>query len=254
MQHAAELVNQAKVIDLSADFRLHDVRLYEKYYGRSHDAPDWKAVYGLPELGLRAEIRDSNLVANPGCYPTASILALLPLARAGLNRRDVPAVVDAKSGVSGAGRSKKETDFLFSEMSDSFKAYAPIGHRHTPEIEQAYGSAVRFTPHLLPIARGIHATAHVALKERVDLVELYTEMYRHEPFVHVQATPPSTKQVRGSNMCVIYPIYDDHTGFAVVCSVIDNLVKGAAGQAIQNMNIMMGLPETAGLPRNGLWP
>jgi N-acetyl-gamma-glutamyl-phosphate reductase len=254
MEHASHLAQHSKVIDLSGDFRLRNSATYARYYGREHTVKDWKAAYGLPEAGNRDQIRDSNLVANPGCYPTAAILALMPLARARLAKTDFPAIVDAKSGVSGAGRSRQQTDYLFSELSGGFKPYNVTGHRHLPEIEQAYGAPVRFTPHLLPAARGLEATCHVALRQPADLLALYRDMYANEPFVEIQDSPPSTKQVLGSNKCVIYPAYDEHTGFAVVCSVIDNLVKGAAGQAIQNMNIMAAFPEETGLPKNGIWP
>ncbi|AIE85483.1 N-acetyl-gamma-glutamyl-phosphate reductase [Fimbriimonas ginsengisoli] len=256
MEHAANLVGHAKVIDLSADFRLKDHGVFERTYGRPHTNPDLggEPEYGLPELVDRERIAASPLIANPGCYPTATLLAIMPLIRAGL-AQGTP-VVDAKSGVSGAGRSKKETDYLFSELSGGFKPYAVTGHRHNPEIEQLAGRPVRFTPHLIPAARGLEATCHVQVGDssRDALRELFRESYRSEPFVSVRDTPPSTKQVLGSNRCDIFVDYDARTGFAVVCSVIDNLVKGAAGQAIQNMNLMLGLPEDTGLPKDGIWP
>jgi N-acetyl-gamma-glutamyl-phosphate reductase len=255
MSHAGELLERCKVIDLSADFRLLDSDAYEKYYKRPHTAPDLNPVYGLPELSDRRAIAQTRLLANPGCYPTATLLALMPLQRAGIAVPDAFTVVDAKSGVSGAGRSKKDTDFLFSELDGGFKAYALTGHRHTPEIEQLYGSPVRFTPHLLPVPRGLEVTAHVPLEGgSYDLPGLYRDFYKDEAFVHVQDAPPSTKQVLGSNTCAIHVAFDEHTQSAVVLSVIDNLVKGAAGQAIQNMNLMAGLPEGLGLPKSGLWP
>jgi len=166
-------------------------------------------------------------------------------------------VIDAKSGVSGAGRSRKETDYLFAELSGGFKAYSPVGHRHTAEIEQLSGMLVRFTPHLIPVARGIHTTAHIPLKGAVTkqaVRQVFEDFYRDEPFVALQDTPPSTKQVLGSNRCVISVDVDERCGYAVVCSVIDNLVKGMAGQAIQNMNIMAGISEGTGLPIDGMWP
>ena len=257
MEHAPALVGHAKVIDLSADFRLTDLDLYARTYGRPHLNPALPspAVYGLPELVDREAIASAALVANPGCYPTATLLALMPLIRAGLVA-GTP-VVDAKSGVSGAGRSRKETDYLFAELSGGFKAYATVGHRHTPEIEQLAGLPIRFTPHLIPTPRGIESTCHVPIisgQGQDSLRKLYREAYRSEPFVRVQDTPPSTKQVSGSNRCDIAVFYDERTGHAVVQSVIDNLVKGAAGQAIQNMNLMLGIPETTGLPMDGVWP
>lgn len=257
MDHAKTLIERTRVIDLSADFRLKDVDVYRRYYAREHSAVDLlpTAVYGLPELVNRADIAAAKLVANPGCYPTACGLAIAPIARADM-LGGTP-VVDAKSGVSGAGRSKKDTDYLFSELNGSFKAYGVQGHRHTPEVEWAAGRAVRFTPHLLPVARGIEATAYLPLSKessKSELTDLLTEFYKDVPCVTVQTAPPSTKQVLGSNRCVLSAEYDPSTGFAIICSVIDNLVKGAAGQAIQNMNLMAGLPEETGLPLNGMWP
>jgi N-acetyl-gamma-glutamyl-phosphate reductase len=257
MEHAAAILPQARIVDLSADFRLKDHAVYRRYYNREHLNPDLPSVpvYGLPELVDRDEIANARLIANPGCYPTASLLALMPLVKAGLVG-GVP-VIDAKSGVSGAGRSRKETDYLFSELSGGFKAYAPVGHRHTPEIAQLAGRPIRFTPHLIPAARGIEATAHVPLAKSLskeELFDLYQKAYAHEPFVRMQKTMPSTKQVMGSNRCDIAVEVDEETGYAVVFSVIDNLVKGAAGQAIQNMNLMIGAPEDTGLPKDGVWP
>lgn len=254
MEQADALASQALVIDLSADFRLKDAARYETFYQRRHTATHRlaDAVYGLPELVDRAEIRRARLIANPGCYPTASLLALMPLVRAGL-LNGVP-VIDAKSGVSGAGRSRKETSYLFSELSGDFRAYGVTGHRHTPEIEQLAGTVVRFTPHLLPVARGLEATLHVPLNTEVDLIALYQAFYAGETFVEVRSEPPSIKQVIGSNRSIIAPFYDSATGFAVVSTVLDNLVKGAAGQAIQNMNLATGLDEALGLPLNGVWP
>ena len=257
MEVAEALAGRTRVIDLSADFRLDDHAIYETYYGRKHTNPSLpnKPVYGLPELVDRDSIAKADLVANPGCYPTATLLALMPLVRAGVVQ-GVP-VVDAKSGASGAGRSRKETDYLFSEIHGSFKAYGVNGHRHTAELEQISGMKVRFTPHLIPVARGIHSTAHVPLKESLSknaLREIFDEFYRNEKFVTVQDALPSTKQVLGSNRCAISVEADERCGFAVVCSVIDNLVKGMAGQAIQNMNLMAGISEDTGLPMDGMWP
>ena len=257
MEVAADLLKRSKVIDLSADFRLHDLDVYEQYYGRKHSNPSLgtKPVYGLPELVDRRQIEAAKLVANPGCFPTASLLALQPLVSAGLVF-GVP-IIDAKSGVSGAGRSRTETSYMFSELDGGVKAYGTVGHRHTPEIEQLSGLRVRFTPHLIPIARGIHVTAHIPLKSAQTtqrIKEIYQDFYLDEPFVITQDTPPSTKQVLGSNRCAISVSVDERLGYAVVCSVIDNLVKGMAGQAIQNMNLMAGIPEETGLPMDGVWP
>lgn len=260
--HAAKvtpslLARGIRVIDLSADFRLKAREAYPRFYGWEHPDPKLlgEAVYGLPELADRGRIADARLVANPGCYPTATALALRPLVEAGLVSG--PVVVDAKSGVSGAGRSKSSTEYLFSEVDDSFRAYAPTGHRHTPEIAQATGAMIRFTPHLLPTARGILSTLHVPLRGThtpASLTALLSERYHGEPFVAVTDRTPSTKEVRGSNRCVIGVAYDEDLGFAVLTSVIDNLVKGASGQAIQNFNLMFDLGEATGLPRHGVWP
>lgn len=257
MKHAPNLLKHSKVIDLSADFRLDDKELYSSTYKRTWESPGLseKPVYGLSEIGLRDEIAKSRLVANPGCHATNAILGLAPLAKSqGLS--GIP-TVDSKSGVSGAGRSRQETDFLFSELSGSFKAYAVTGHRHIPEIEQWLATKVRFTPHLIPTARGIYTTIHAPLKPEVSpttLAALYREAYEGLPFVRIIDTVPSTKQVLGSNRVDIHVDYDEHTQFAVISVVQDNLVKGAAGQAIQNMNLMAGLPEEMGLPLDGIWP
>lgn len=256
MEHAPRLAERMRVIDLSADFRLLDPMTYAQWYGRDHTRPEVRAVYGLPELTGRGPIADATIVANPGCYPTAALLALVPLERAGLIE-GVP-VIDAKSGVSGAGRSKADTDFLLGELEGNFKAYGVTGHRHTPEIEQGLGRTVRFTPHLLPFARGIHATCHVPLRAgagRDDVMHAWTQAYADEGFVRVREEGwPSTKEVRGTNACVLAAAFDERTGHAVLVSVIDNLGKGAAGQAVQNLNIMFGLNETAGLTSYGVWP
>lgn len=255
MEHAEALLAHAKVIDLSADFRLSDPAVYEKTYGRPHAAPGrLPAVYGLVEAN-RDAVAGASLVANPGCYPTCSLLALLPLVRSGLIPPGSVPVIDAKSGVSGAGRSRTETAYAFSELSGGFKAYATTGHRHVPEIEEHAGLHVRFTPHLVPMARGLEATLHVPIQGgRAELESAYREAYAREPFVKVVGSPPSTKQVLGSNRCDLFWDFDARTGYAVVTAVIDNLVKGAAGQAVQNMNVMFGLPETLGLPKDGVWP
>ncbi len=256
MEHAPRLAERMRVIDFSADFRLRDPSKYAEWYGRDPARPEIQGVYGLPELIGREPIAGAKIVANPGCYPTATLLALVPLERAGLIA-GVP-VIDAKSGVSGAGRSRKETDFLLGELEGGFKAYAVTGHRHTPEIEQGLGRTVRFTPHLLPFARGIHATCHVPLRAgsgREEVLAAWDAAYHSEPFVRVRADGwPSTKDVRGTNACVLAAAFDERTGHAVLVSVIDNLGKGAAGQAVQNLNVMFGLEETAGLTTFGVWP
>lgn len=255
MKTVPELAKRTRVVDLSADFRLKDTTLYDSWYGMSHAAPDFKPwpVYGLPELVDKHTIASAHVVANPGCYVTATLLALAPIVRAGLVT-GTP-IVDAKSGVSGAGRSRTETEYLLGELHGGFKPYAVTGHRHTPEIEQLLGTTVRFTPHLLPVARGICATIHVPITGDASAVkEEWERIYRYEPFVFVQDTAPSTKQVHGSNSCVLFADFDARTGCAVLVSVIDNLVKGAAGQAVQNMNIMFGLEEATGLTSSGVWP
>lgn len=257
MCDAPSLSLRMKVIDLSGDFRLTDTSLYPTWYGYEHACPNlspWP-VYGLPELVDRSTIASAQIVANPGCYVTATLLALVPLVRSGL-LAGVP-VVDAKSGVSGAGRSKVENDLLLSELHGATRAYKTSGHRHIPEMEQMLGCAVRFTPHLLPISRGICATIHVPLQSgngKQDVIDCWNSQYRDEPFVRIANDPPSTKEVHGSNSCVLFADFDDRTGHAVLVSVIDNLVKGAAGQAVQNMNLVFGLPETTGLTATGVWP
>lgn len=255
-----------KFIDLSADFRLQDAALWERWYGQPHACPELlaEAVYGLPEIH-RARIREARLVANPGCYPTAVDLGFLPLVESGLADVD-HLIADAKSGVSGAGRKASLTTAL-GEAADSFKAYAVAGHRHGPEIAQELsrvaGRAVGllFVPHLLPIIRGIHATLYARLRgdgdgDGIDLQALYETRFADEPFVDVlpPGAHPDTRSVRGGNTCRIAVHRPGDGGTAVVLAVIDNLVKGAAGQAVQNMNLMFGLPETAGLEQVALVP
>lgn len=250
-----------RVIDLAADFRLKNVATWEKWYGMQHACPDLiaEAVYGLPELN-REKIRAARLVANPGCYPTAAQLGFLPLVEAGV--ADLTHLVaDCKSGVSGAGR-KAEVATLFSEASDNFKAYAVSGHRHQPEIRQGLelmaGESVNltFVPHLTPLIRGIHATLYVRLKVDVDLQAIYEKRFAGESFVDVlpAGAHPETRSVRGSNLCRIAVHRPQGGEVAVVLSVIDNLTKGAAGQAVQNMNILFGLPEIMGLQQIPLLP
>ncbi|OGA14705.1 MAG: N-acetyl-gamma-glutamyl-phosphate reductase [Betaproteobacteria bacterium RIFCSPLOWO2_12_FULL_63_13] len=262
-QTAVLLDGGVRVIDLSADFRLRDVPEWEKWYGRKHAAPELvaQAVYGLPEVN-RAKIRAARLVANPGCYPTAVQLGLLPLVAEGVVDLD-HLIADAKSGVSGAGR-KAETHILFSEASDSFRAYGVGGHRHWPEIRQGLAEAagrevgLTFVPHLAPMIRGIHATLYARITQETARTagsdtsffqKLYQDRYAAEPYVDMlpAGSHPDTRSVRAANMCRIALHRPQGGGTLVVLSVIDNLVKGAAGQAVQNMNIMFGLPETTGL-------
>lgn len=255
MQQAPELLEAGvRVIDLAADFRITDVAEWEKWYGMQHASPDWvaKAVYGLPEVN-RMAIREAQLVANPGCYPTAVQLGFLPLVEAGLID---PAhlIADAKSGVSGAGR-KAEVTSLFSEASDNFKAYGVSGHRHLPEIRQGLSRmageqvGLTFVPHLTPLIRGIHATLYARISTETDFQALYEKRYANESFVDVMPpkSHPETRSVRAANLCRIAVHRPQGGDTLVVLSVIDNLVKGAAGQAVQNMNIMFGLAETDGL-------
>jgi N-acetyl-gamma-glutamyl-phosphate reductase len=240
-----------KVVDLSADFRLRDPALYAEWY-RDHQAPELlsEAVYGLPEL-YREEIRQADLVANPGCYPTATVLALAPLARAGLIK-DV--VVDAKSGVSGAGRAATEKTH-FVTVDENVSAYGVPRHRHTPEIEQelaALGAEVRitFTPHLLPLDQGELVSCYVTPTDDAqdrDLPALYAEHYASEPFVELSAGPPGVRDVRETNMCRISVHQDERTGRVIVFAALDNLWKGAASQAVQNLNLMFGLAEGEGI-------
>ncbi len=251
-----------RIIDLAADFRLKDPLVWEKWYGMPHACPELlaEAVYGLPEVNREA-IRHARLVGNPGCYPTAVQLGFLPLIESGLvdNAR---LIADAKSGVSGAGR-KAELGTLLCEVSESFKAYAVAGHRHLPEINQGLETAtgghvdLTFVPHLTPMIRGIHATLYATLiGEPDDLQSLYETRFANEPFVDVMpaGTHPETRSARGSNVCRIAVHRPQGGDTVVVLSVIDNLLKGAAGQAIQNMNIMFDLDETLGLAGIALLP
>jgi N-acetyl-gamma-glutamyl-phosphate reductase len=262
MQQARGLLDAGvRVIDLAADFRLRDVKVWEKWYGASHACPDLlsQAVYGLPEM-QRERIRTARLVANPGCYPTAVQLGFLPLIEAGVVDM-AHLIADAKSGVSGAGR-KAEMHILFSEASDNFKAYGVPGHRHLPEIRQGLSSmanaevGLTFVPHLTPLIRGIHATLYARLLREVDLQHLYERRYASEPFVDVlpAGSHPDTRCVRGANYCRIAVHRPAEGDTVVVLSVIDNLVKGAAGQAVQNMNILFGQPENLGLTQIPVMP
>ena len=240
-------------VDLGADFRLNDAATYEHWYGHAHEAPDLLAefAYGIPEIN-RDAIRSATAVAAAGCYATAAILALRPLVEAGLVRSD-SLIVDAASGVSGAGREAKEATG-FSTVDGSFSAYGLLNHRHTAEMEMAIGGRVLFTPHLVPMTRGILATCYGDATGGRDPLATLREAYADEPFVHVTDQPPATKWVTGSNGAQVTARYDERTGRVLVLSAIDNLGKGAAGQMIQCANLMLGLGETAGLTTNGVYP
>jgi N-acetyl-gamma-glutamyl-phosphate reductase len=251
-----------RVIDLSADFRLTDAASYPEWFGEPHAAPEWlgKWAYGLTELH-RDEIKGHQIVANPGCYPTAALLALAPLVRGGLIEPE-GIVISAASGVSGAGR-KVTAGVHFSHVDANFKAYTVIGHKHTPEVEQElshlFGADVRvtFVPHLLPMPRGLLATCSARLAAGIDpaaVAAAPADAYAGEPFVRVTSEPPQTKYTAGSNACHVWATADTRTGRAIAIAALDNLGKGAAGQAIQNANLMLGLPETLGLPAEGIYP
>ena len=263
----AALERGIKVIDISADFRLREAKDYDEWYGFTHPVPQLlgEAVYGLVELH-RNQIASSRLVSNPGCYPTSAILALAPVVKEGLIEPDI--IIDAKSGVSGAGRTLSLRTH-FAEVNENVSAYALEGHRHLPEITQELGRlnpalalSVTFVPHLIPMSRGMLATCYArikagqgdveALKKRV--MELYRDYYRHEPFIRVVDAPPQTKQTLGTNFCLIHPTIDPRTERLIVISCIDNLIKGGAGQAVQNMNLMLGLPEGIGLEGSAVYP
>lgn len=260
---AAELLETGtRIIDLSADFRLRDADLWARWYGQPHGAPQLleQAVYGLPEVN-RDAIRNARLIAVPGCYPTSVQLGLIPLLEAGLARPD-NLIADCKSGVSGAGRGAKVSS-LFCETTESMKAYGVPGHRHLPEIvqglERAAGQPVglTFVPHLTPMIRGIHSTLYAHVPDRsVDLQQLFEQRYADEPFVDVMpaGSHPETRSVRGANLCRLAVHRPQDGDLVVVLAVIDNLVKGASGQAIQNMNIALGLDERLGLDHPALMP
>lgn len=249
------------VVDLSGDFRLSSPAVYEEWYKKAHTHPKGfeHAVYGLPELH-KSEIEKASLVANPGCYPTSAILGLAPLIQAGvIDQQHV--IVDSKSGITGAGIKAKPTTH-YSNVSDNFKAYGLKSHRHTVEIQeqlsglQNAGLNVQFTPHLLPVDRGILSTIYTTPKSSVteaSLKALYQDFYAGAPFVRLRSIPPTLKDVRSSNFCDLFLTYDERTNRIITLAAIDNLVKGAAGQAMQNMNLQFGLPETRGfvsLPLN----
>ncbi len=253
-----------KVIDLSADFRFRDPAVYSRVYRREHKATALleRATYGLPEL-YRWRIRESYLVANPGCYPISVLIALLPLAKRGLIRPEI--VVDSKSGISGAGRNRLEVGYLFTELFGDFRPYSVGQHRHAPEmiqeLRQLLGEepALSFTPHLIPISRGILSTIYCSLKEPVPLQQvrrLYEEDYQGEPFVRIvpDGELPRVKAVAGSNFCDLAFAIDRYSGHLIILSSLDNLTKGAAGNAVQCLNLMMGWEETTGLMEPGLMP
>ena len=255
-----------KVVDIAADFRLHNPKEFKRAYNIDHPAPHLleKAVYGLPEIH-RETIKRTTLVANPGCYSEAAILALAPAVQGGLVVDDV--IVDAKSGISGAGRGGLSTNSMdhFAEANENVVVYGLDGHAHQPEIAQelaelreAETARVTFIPHRVPMTRGILATCYARLQDETigkqTVQEIYREFYATEPFVRVTDTPPQTKQTTGSNLCLVYPTVDERAGRLVVVSCLDNLVKGAAGQAVQNMNLMLGLPETTALETLAIYP
>jgi len=257
-----------KVVDLSADFRLKKAGEYETWYDFTHPAPQKlkEAPYGLPELH-RDQIASSPLIANPGCYPTSAILALAPAVKAGIIHPDI--VVDSKSGVSGAGRALSLTTH-YAEANEGVSAYALKGHRHLPEIVQELKAisvdsslSVTFLPHLIPMTRGILSSCYARLVEGKiadgekgieELREIYRDFYKGEPFVRIADNPPQTKQTLGSNLCLIYPAIDPRTQRLMVISCLDNLIKGGSGQAVQNMNLMLGIPETTGLDALAIYP
>ncbi|HEY92842.1 MAG TPA: N-acetyl-gamma-glutamyl-phosphate reductase [Dehalococcoidia bacterium] len=257
-----------RVVDISADFRLKDTAEYWHWYGFTHPAPQLleQAVYGLTEL-YRSQVTYAQLVANPGCYPTGAILALAPVVKTGLIEPDI--IIDSKSGVSGAGRTLTAQTH-YSEANEDATAYALDGHRHLPEIIQELKllspeqlPSVTFVPHLIPMTRGILTTGYAPLasgtisidkKGEEELRQLYRDFYKDEPFVKVVDFSPHTKHTQGNNLCLIHPTIDYRTGNLIVISCIDNLVKGAAGQAIQNMNLMLGLPEATGLQALSIYP
>jgi N-acetyl-gamma-glutamyl-phosphate reductase len=259
-----EILGQCKVIDLSADYRIKDVATYEKWYGFEHKSPQFidEAVYGLCEIN-REKVKKARLIANPGCFPTCTFLSIYPLAKNALIDMNT-IIVDAKSGVSGAGRGAKVNN-LYCEVNENMKAYGVTTHRHTPEIEEQLGYAsgekvtITFTPHLAPMNRGILATSYATLKDGVTKEQVrkaYVDTYKDEYFVRVldEGVPPETKWVEGSNFADVNAIVDERTKRVVMMGAIDNVVKGAAGQAVQNMNLMFGLDEKTGLELVPMFP
>lgn len=264
-----EILSKVKIVDLSADYRIKDVNVYEKWYGITHKSPQFieEAVYGLCEIN-RDKVKNARLIANPGCYTTCSILTAYPLVKEGMIDAKT-LIVDAKSGTSGAGRGAKFTN-LFCEVNENMKAYGVASHRHTPEIEEQLGYAageeivINFTPHLVPMNRGILATEYASLKKKGDgtyptydeVKAVYDKYYKEETFVRVleKGVCPETKWVEGSNFVDINFVIDERTGRIIMMGAIDNLVKGAAGQAVQNMNLLFGLPENEGLMMVPMFP
>lgn len=259
-----EILSQTKIVDLSADFRIKDVKVYEQWYGITHPAPQYipEAVYGLCEINRKA-VKGARLIANPGCYPTCTTLSIYPLLKEGLIDPNT-IIADAKSGTSGAGRGAK-VDNLFCEVNENIKAYGVASHRHTPEIEEQLGYAagepvlINFTPHLVPMNRGILITAYASLKKEVSYEEIkavYDKYYASERFVRVleKDVCPQTKWVEGSNYVDVNFKIDSRTGRVIMMGAMDNLVKGAAGQAVQNMNLMFGLKESEGLDLVPMFP
>ncbi len=258
----AQLPDSVKIIDMSADFRLRNADTYAEWYGRNHDNADLlsEAVYGLSEH-YAVEIKKARLVACPGCYPTAALSALVPLLKAGVLSSD-DLIIDAKSGVTGAGRSLREQN-LFSEVAEGMNAYGVAAHRHAPEIEQEVAKAagledvrVNFTPHLVPMNRGEYVSIYARANgvKAADMKAAWQEFYADKPFVRVVDDVPATRHVRGSNYCLLAAFDDRIDGRVILFSTLDNLVKGSSGQAIQNMNLMFGFDETAGLQQQPLYP
>lgn len=256
-EHVPDLRKRAKIVlDVAADFRLKDAALYPTWYGEPHSCPELlaEAVYGLPELHREA-LKTASLIAVPGCYPTSATLALAPLIANGVMATK-GVIVDAACGVSGAGRTLKHEN-LFGTVNENYQAYGLLTHRHTPEIEQNIGAQVLFTPHLLPMTRGILSTCYgrpTRPTSTSELLEIMRSAYANEPFVHVIEGSPSTKATAGTNNCVVTVRFDERTDTIVAIAAIDNLVKGTAGGAIQSLNLALGLPETTGLPTTAVYP
>jgi N-acetyl-gamma-glutamyl-phosphate reductase len=257
------LAQNIKAIDLSADFRLKDANEYPKWYGFTHPLPDLlqEAIYGLPEIHEK-EIASARLIANPGCYSVSAILALAPAVKEAIISPEI--IIDSKSGVSGAGRALTLTTH-YAETNENAFAYSVEGHRHLPEIEQELRTlnpelalSITFVPHLVPMTRGILTTCYAPLKDsnlaKEELQQLYRDFYKNAPFVHIADNPPQTKYTRGNNFCIIYPTIDLRTNRLIVISCLDNLIKGGAGQAVQNMNLMFNLPQSAGLESLAIYP
>lgn len=257
------LTQNIKVIDVSADFRLKDANEYPKWYGFTHPFPDLlqEAIYGLSEIH-ESEIASARLIANPGCYSVGAILALAPVVKAAIISPEI--IIDSKSGVSGAGRTLTLASH-YAETNENASAYAIEGHRHLPEIEQELRAlnpelalSATFVPHLVPMTRGILTTCYAALKDsnllKKELQQLYRDFYKNAPFVQIADNPPQTKYTTGTNLCIIYPTIDLRTNRLIVISCLDNLIKGGAGQAVQNMNLMFDLPQSAGLETSAIYP